>query len=167
MNVSQDHDCLKLRDLPSNLWVVGASFIFLATIFICKGMGVLFAFETAPLWVGGLELSLGLFGLVAGIFAFLHNPMIAAEFTPLCNRVAVRKQGLLFATPLEMPLQQIAEIEVGEFKGIQGDPAYCLQLKTVSGEKIQLSAGWTPGKAPHDEAAAQIRDFLGTYGMRV
>jgi len=167
MNVSQERDRLLFRDLPSNLWFTGAAFIFLATIFISKGAGVLLGLEPAPQWVGTLELSLGLFGLLAGTFAFFRNPMIAAEFNPKRNQVAVRKQGLIFSDPLEVPLQQIAGVEVTEVAGVQGDPTYCLQLKTISGEAIQLSAAWTPGKAPYDAAAIQIRDFLKSYGLRV
>lgn len=167
MNVSRDRDCLLFRDLPSSLWFTGAAFIFLATIFMTKGTSIILGFEPAPQWVGTLELSLGLFGLLAGTFAFLHNPMIAAEFNLNRNRVAVCKQGLLYSDPLEVPLQQIASIEVTEVKSVQGDPTYCLQLKTTAGEKIQLSAAWTLGKAPHDAAAAQIRDFLSSYGMRI
>lgn len=167
MNVSQTTEHLVLRDWPSNLWFAGASFIFMATIFLAKGVGYLLLYERVPLWLCGGELAIGSAGLIAGLLAFSHNPMVAAEFHPHRNLVAVRKQGLLSSTPREVPLQFVNGIEVTEIKGLQGDPSYCLQLSTVSGEKIPLGAAWTPGKAAHDEAATQIRDFLGQYGLSV
>lgn len=167
MNVSQTTERLVLRDLPSNLWFAGASFIFMATIFLTKGIGFLLQYEHVPLWICALELVLGIAGLIAGLLAFSHNPMVAAEFNPQRNLVAVRKQGLLASSPREVPLQSIKGIEVTEVKGLQGDASYCLQLSTVSGEKIPLGAAWTPRKTSHDEAAAQIRSFLGQYGLSV
>jgi hypothetical protein len=167
MNVSQKQERLVLRDTPGSLWLAGAAFIFLATIFISKGVALLIEVEHSPLWVAGLVLLLGLFGLLAGVGAIMRNPMIAAEFNPERNLVEVRKQGLLPSQPVEVPLQYIAGVEVAEFQSQQGDHSYCLQLTTTNGQKIPLSATWTQGKKTHDDAALRIRCFLSDYGMSI
>lgn len=167
MNVSQKQERLVLRDVPGSLWLAGAAFIFLATIFISKGVALLIEVEHSPLWVAWLVLLLGLFGLLAGVGAIMRNPMIAAEFNPERNLVEVRKQGLLPSPPVEVPLQFIAGVEVAEFESQQGDHSYRLQLKTTNGLKIPLSATWTHGKQSHDDAALRIRCFLSDYGMSI
>lgn len=167
MNVSQKQERLVLRDTPGSLWLAGGAFIFLATIFISKGVALLIEVGHSPLWVAWLVLLLGLFGLLAGVGAIMRNPMIAAEFNPERNLVEVRKQGLLPSPPVEVPLQYIAGVEVAEFESQQGDHSYRLQLKTTNGLKIPLSATWTQGKKPHDDAALRIRVFLSDYGMSI
>jgi hypothetical protein len=160
MKISESPERLTLRDQPGCIWGLGVFFLLIGALFVL-GPLVLFSDRAEQPWyVTGLSVLLGSAGVAAGVWV-LRVPLTTTTFDRLERVVTVRTWGLRRMRDRRWPFTEVAGVRVIESQDSEGDPVYRLQLELRQEEPISLTEVHLHFRDGYEQAAQQVRRFLG------
>ncbi len=145
-----DDQKLVMCDFPIALWLFG----------LAAGGYAAYAFLKAPGQIVVIAVGAGIFALIC-----LTATILTVTADRIRGILTIRYTGLLIRKRREIPIAEIAAVELEQSRSSNSSSTYRIVVVTRNNERIPLRSYYSGGFLMQQARAKRLRDFLGVGGM--
>lgn len=153
---------LILQDAPGCLWLFGAFFVFVGSIFVYGSLGGFTNYDRVPWWAIAFSFFMGAIAVGVGIWQIALHPSSKVIINPRTKIVFQRQRGLFKKADRNFRFEEIRRFSVEQGEDGEGDPIWKLELILMSGETVELTSVWERNQEKCETVAAKANQFLKT-----
>jgi hypothetical protein len=147
--MTEDQNILRMREYPIVLWVIGGLMII---------SGMVFLVLSPQGWIAEvIDLALGL------VFLLLPKALTLTA-DRVSQMLTLNYRGLLWSTQKEIPLQNVAGVELQSSHDSEGSTTYRIAIIGKDDKAIPFHSYYSSGYAGKQKKVEQLRSFLGIKG---
>ncbi len=147
MKITREGTDLIISDNPGCIWLLGAFFIGVGSVFVFGGSGGYVYLEQHPRWVALVHVFLGAGAVVCGLWQIVQHPMRRLVISRTAETIALRERGFFNGGRRTFRFAETERFRLETEKDSDGDDCFWLVLELRNGERLRVSS-----YAGHDEA---------------
>lgn len=160
ITVRRDDDTLVVRDAREGGWILGLFLLAAGTPSLGAALGWFPASAALPPAMSLIGLASGAAGLALSLSSAYWFEQVEASFDTQERVVLLRHTSIRGRKKLEIPFEDVMEIDLRVRTDAGGDPLWRIDLVTGEGARLPLSLDPIPDRSAAEEAVESIRKSL-------
>lgn len=160
MRVERAPDKLILRDAPGCLWLFGAFFIAVASVFVYGSVGGFTDYDQVPRYALVFSFVMGAIGIAVGVWQISAHPFSKVIIDKRFATVILTRVGLRGKNASVYNFFEIRDFFVTEGEDDEGGKLWRLALRLENGETVELSKVWERNESECRDTAQFANEYL-------
>ncbi len=160
MKIERTPTILTVRESPGIMWLFGAFFIIVGSIFVYGASGGYSNFDEMSYSVMAAHILLGTCAVAAGTWVIYTSPLTVIKINRNTETLTLHQCGLGGRNTRVFTFDEVKGYSLLEESDSDGDPVWSLQLETNEGELIRCSSFASTAREFTSDIAFELTAFM-------